>query len=61
MLAAAQVKNFRVKKQMLFGDFRKLVAEELSVPVEHQRFWTFAKRQNSTLRSPSQPSSTETL
>ncbi|EIE26652.1 cysteine proteinase [Coccomyxa subellipsoidea C-169] len=45
-----KVKTFRVKKQMLFGEFRELVAEELGVPLEQQRFWTFAKRQNSTLR-----------
>lgn len=53
------MKNFRVKKQTLFGDFRKLVAEELGVPVEQQRFWTFAKRQNGTLRSPPRPHSFE--
>lgn len=47
---AVQVKTFRVKKQMLFGDFRGLVAKELGVPLEQQRFWTFARRQNNTLR-----------
>ena len=55
MWTAAQVKNFRVKKQVLFGDFRKLVAEELGVPLQQQRFWTFAKRQNGTLRSLARP------
>lgn len=53
--AAVQVKTFRVKKQMLFGEFRELVAEELGVPLEQQRFWTFAKRQNSTLRCRAAP------
>ena len=50
LIAAVQVKTFRVKKQMLFGDFRGLVAKELGVPLEQQRFWTFARRQNNTLR-----------
>ncbi|CAL8466972.1 g6508 [Coccomyxa elongata] len=45
-----KVKTFRVKKQMLFGEFRGLVAKELGVPLEQQRFWTFARRQNNTLR-----------
>lgn len=45
-----QVKALRVKKQMLFGDFRKLAAEELGVPVGKQRWWKWAKRQNGTLR-----------
>lgn len=39
-----------MKKQMLFGEFRELVAKDMGVPLEQQRFWTFAKRQNSTVR-----------
>ncbi|KAK9819401.1 hypothetical protein WJX81_005916 [Elliptochloris bilobata] len=45
-----QVKALRVKKQMLFRDFRQMAAEELGVPVERQRWWKWAKRQNGTLR-----------
>ena len=39
-----------MKKQMLFGDFRRMAAEELGVPMERQRWWKWAKRQNGTLR-----------
>ena len=39
-----------MKKQMLFGDFRALAAKELEVPLERQRWWKWAKRQNGTLR-----------
>ena len=46
----AQVKALRVKKQMLFADFRRMAAEELGVPLERQRWWKWAKRQNGTLR-----------
>eukprot|EP00899_Mesostigma_viride_P017736 jgi/Mesvir1/25964/Mv20952-RA.3 len=45
-----QVKDFRVKKQMLFGEFKEQVAKELGIPVEQQRYWTWAKRQNHTFR-----------
>ena len=50
MLRGAQVKALRVKKQMLFGDFRRMAAEELGVPLDRQRWWKWAKRQNGTLR-----------
>ena len=49
-----QVKNFRVKKEMRFSDFKALVEEELQVPVAAQRYWLWAKRQNQTFR-PSNP------
>ena len=49
-LGWVQVKALRVKKQMLFRDFRALAAKELEVPLERQRWWKWAKRQNGTLR-----------
>jgi hypothetical protein len=53
-----QVKQVRVKKQSLFRDFREQAAQELGLPVDQLRFWTFAKRLNNTLRwvSPSRVS-----
>ena len=45
-----QVKHYRVKKQTKFLEFRKMLADDLEVPLEQQRFWTWAKRQNSTYR-----------
>ena len=39
------VKSFRVQKQMRFADFSALVAAELGVPKNLQRFWMWAKRQ----------------
>jgi ICP0-binding domain of Ubiquitin-specific protease 7 len=47
---APQVRSFRVKKQTLFADFRRQLAAELGVPLEAQRFWMWAKRQNNTFR-----------
>ena len=45
-----QVKHYRVKKQTKFLEFRQMLADDLEVPLEQQRFWTWAKRQNSTYR-----------
>ena len=45
-----QVKHYRVKKQTKFLEFRQMLAGDLEVPLEQQRFWTWAKRQNSTYR-----------
>lgn len=39
-----------MKKQALFKEFREQASQELGLPVEQLRFWTFAKRQNSTMR-----------
>lgn len=44
------VKNFRVQKQLRFVDFKILVEREFGVPVDHQRYWLWAKRQNHTFR-----------
>ena len=43
-------RRFRVEKQTPFADFKRQVAAELGVPVERQRYWLWAKRQNQTLR-----------
>lgn len=45
-----QVKQERVRKGTHFGDFAQQVAKELGTEPDRQRFWTFAKRQNSTMR-----------
>ncbi len=45
-----QVKQIRVKKQALFRELREQAAQELGLPVQQLRFWTFAKRQNGTMR-----------
>eukprot|EP00891_Asterochloris_glomerata_P000046 jgi/Astpho2/46/Aster-07498 len=45
-----KVKHYRVKKQTKFQEFRQMLADDLEVPLEQQRFWTWAKRQNSTYR-----------
>ena len=42
--------SLRVRKHTKFGELRRLVAEQLGVPVEKQRFWTWAKRLNGTVR-----------
>ncbi|KAI5394667.1 ubiquitin C-terminal hydrolase 12 [Lathyrus oleraceus] len=49
-----KVRSFRVQKQTPFVIFKEEVAKEFGIPVEHQRFWLWAKRQNHTYR-PSRP------
>ncbi|KAK4784849.1 hypothetical protein SAY86_019217 [Trapa natans] len=49
-----KVRNFRVRKQMLFIQFKEEVAKEFGIPVQFQRFWLWAKRQNHTYR-PNRP------
>lgn len=48
------VKSYRIKKQTKFTDFKLMVAEDLGIPVEKQRYWTWARRQNHTYR-PARP------
>jgi ubiquitin carboxyl-terminal hydrolase 7 len=43
-------RHFRVVKQTPFAEFKRHVAAELGVPVERQRYWLWAKRQNQTFR-----------
>ncbi|XVE68556.1 hypothetical protein DITRI_Ditri09bG0077400 [Diplodiscus trichospermus] len=49
-----KVRSFRIKKQMPFNVFKEEVAKEFGIPVQYQRFWLWAKRQNHTYR-PSRP------
>ncbi|KAH7866206.1 hypothetical protein Vadar_017070 [Vaccinium darrowii] len=49
-----KVRSFRIQKQMPFNLFKEEVAKELGVPVQCQRFWLWAKRQNHTYR-PNRP------
>ena len=39
-----------MKKQTKFLELLQLLADDLEVLLEQQRFWTWAKRQNSTCR-----------
>ncbi|CAL1386879.1 unnamed protein product [Linum trigynum] len=49
-----KVRSFRIQKQMPFTLFKEEVAKEFGVPVQCQRFWLWAKRQNHTYR-PNRP------
>ncbi|KAK6126581.1 hypothetical protein DH2020_039692 [Rehmannia glutinosa] len=49
-----KVRNFRIQKQMPFNLFKEEVAKEFGIPVQFQRFWIWAKRQNHTYR-PNRP------
>ncbi|EPS58994.1 hypothetical protein M569_15818, partial [Genlisea aurea] len=49
-----KVRNFRIQKQLPFNHFKEDVAKEFGVPVQFQRFWIWAKRQNHTYR-PNRP------
>ncbi|KAA8544396.1 hypothetical protein F0562_022408 [Nyssa sinensis] len=45
-----KVGSFRIQKQMPFNLFKEEVAKEFGIPVQFQRFWLWAKRQNHTYR-----------
>ncbi|XP_058105758.1 ubiquitin C-terminal hydrolase 12 isoform X4 [Magnolia sinica] len=49
-----KVRSFRIQKQMPFNVFKEDVAKEFGIPVQFQRFWLWAKRQNHTYR-PNRP------
>ncbi|XP_040994176.1 ubiquitin C-terminal hydrolase 12-like isoform X1 [Juglans microcarpa x Juglans regia] len=49
-----KVHSFRIQKQMPFNVFKEEVAKEFGIPVQFQRFWFWAKRQNHTYR-PNRP------
>ncbi|XP_021296357.1 ubiquitin carboxyl-terminal hydrolase 13-like [Herrania umbratica] len=49
-----KVRSFRIQKQTPFNVFKEEVAKEFGVPVQYQRFWLWAKRQNHTYR-PNRP------
>ncbi|KAJ6901062.1 ubiquitin carboxyl-terminal hydrolase 13-like isoform X1 [Populus alba x Populus x berolinensis] len=48
-----KVRSFRIQKQITFNLFKKLL-KNLVIPVQFQRFWLWAKRQNHTYR-PNRP------
>ena len=45
-----EASTFRVRKHTKFGELKRLVEARLGVPVEKQRYWTWTKRQNNTMR-----------
>ncbi|CAN6465077.1 unnamed protein product [Victoria cruziana] len=49
-----KVRSFRIQKQLPFSLFKEEVAREFGIPVQYQRFWLWAKRQNHTYR-PNRP------
>uniref|UniRef100_A0A0E0F6V7 ubiquitinyl hydrolase 1 n=1 Tax=Oryza meridionalis TaxID=40149 RepID=A0A0E0F6V7_9ORYZ len=49
-----KVRSFRIQKQLPFTTFKEEVAKEYGIPVQFQRFWLWAKRQNHTYR-PNRP------
>ncbi|XP_057476051.1 ubiquitin C-terminal hydrolase 12-like isoform X2 [Actinidia eriantha] len=49
-----KVHSFRIQKQTPFNLFKEEVAKEFGIPVQFQRFWLWAKRQNHTYR-PNRP------
>ncbi|KAL2322216.1 hypothetical protein Fmac_026595 [Flemingia macrophylla] len=49
-----KVRSFRVQKQTSFNVFKEEVAKEFDIPVQFQRYWLWAKRQNHTYR-PNRP------
>ncbi|TYH09886.1 hypothetical protein ES288_A07G133400v1 [Gossypium darwinii] len=49
-----KVRSFRIQKQITFNVFKEEIAKEFGIPVQFQRFWLWAKRQNHTYR-PNRP------
>ncbi|PIN20931.1 Ubiquitin carboxyl-terminal hydrolase [Handroanthus impetiginosus] len=49
-----KVRSIRVQKLMPFSIFKEEIAKEFRVPVQFQRFWLWARRQNHTYR-PNRP------
>ncbi|KAJ3675624.1 hypothetical protein LUZ60_004666 [Juncus effusus] len=49
-----KVRSFRIQKQLPFSAFKEEVAKEFGIPVQFQRYWLWAKRQNHTYR-PNRP------
>lgn len=50
---APQVRTFKMARKAPFSELRRVVAEEMGVPADKQRFWRWSMRQNGTYR-PSQ-------
>ncbi|KAH7839731.1 hypothetical protein Vadar_007982 [Vaccinium darrowii] len=53
-----KARTFRIQKQTSFSLFKEEVAKEFGIPVQFQRFWLWAKRQNHTYR-PNRPLTTQ--
>ncbi|KAL1821181.1 ubiquitin C-terminal hydrolase 12 [Daucus carota subsp. sativus] len=49
-----KVRSFRIQKNLSFASVKEEVAKEFGIPVQFQRFWIWAKRQNHTYR-PNRP------
>ncbi|XP_039058437.1 ubiquitin carboxyl-terminal hydrolase 12-like isoform X2 [Hibiscus syriacus] len=49
-----KVRSFHIQKQTPFHVFKEEAAKEFGIPVQYQRFWIWAKRQNHTYR-PNRP------
>ncbi|KAL5705680.1 ubiquitinyl hydrolase 1 [Ranunculus cassubicifolius] len=49
-----KVRSFHLQKQMPFKQFKEEVAKLFAVPIQFQRYWLWAKRQNHTYR-PNRP------
>ncbi|XP_068340698.1 ubiquitin C-terminal hydrolase 12-like isoform X1 [Pyrus communis] len=49
-----KVRKFHIHKQTSFNNFKEEVAKEFGIPLQFQRFWIWAKRQNYTYR-PARP------
>ncbi|KAM3236725.1 hypothetical protein P3L10_016762 [Capsicum annuum] len=45
-----KVHSFRIQKQIPFTQFKEEVAKAFGIPVQFQRYWLWAKRQNQTYR-----------
>ncbi|KAJ8563428.1 hypothetical protein K7X08_031880 [Anisodus acutangulus] len=45
-----KVKSFRIQSQTPFSVFKEEITKEFGVPVQSQRYWLWAKRQNHTYR-----------
>ncbi|KAL3335872.1 hypothetical protein AABB24_031873 [Solanum stoloniferum] len=45
-----KVKSFRIQRETLFSAFKEDIKKEFRVPVQFQRYWLWAKRQNHTYR-----------
>ncbi|KAF7143337.1 hypothetical protein RHSIM_Rhsim05G0178500 [Rhododendron simsii] len=45
-----KVRSFRIKRWTPFNLFKEEVAKEFGIPIQFQRFWLWAKRQNNTYR-----------
>ncbi|WCJ33065.1 Ubiquitin C-terminal hydrolase 13 [Euphorbia peplus] len=53
-----KVRKFHILKETPFSHFKEEVAKKFGIPVQFQRFWFWAKRQNNTYR-PDQPLTSE--